>query len=108
MRHEHLYYWEGEKPPPLTVRYEDEDGDLITTIAGATLTAKTSIDGAANNDVDMTNNNDGTMTIDWDNSTSDFVLAGDQDGTMVIDILVEDAPLSWYLPRFSIPVKKRT
>jgi hypothetical protein len=107
LRHEHIYYWEGEKPPPLEVRYEDDDGDLITTISGATLTAKASIDGAAETSIDMTNNNDGTMTINWDTTTSDFALAGDQDGTMTIDILVEDAPRSWYLPRFSIPVKKR-
>jgi hypothetical protein len=108
MRNEDLYYWEGEKPPPLTIRYEDDDGNLDDTIAGATLTAKTKIDQANEVDVTMTNNDDGTATIDWPTGTSVFVLAGEKDGVMRVDIEVADSPLAWFLPRFSFPVKKRT
>jgi len=108
LRNEDLYYWEGEKPPPLLIRYEDDNGELITTISGATLTAKTSIDGAAEVDVDMTNNDDGTATIDWPTGTSVFALAGDKNGIMRIDVEVADSPLEWFLPRFAVPVKKRT
>ena len=107
MRNEDLYYWEGEKPPPLAVRWEDDNGVLITSISGATLVAKAKIASAAETSIDMTNNDDGTMTIDFDTSTSDFVLTGEKDGIMRVDIKVTDAPLEWYLPRFSIPVKKR-
>lgn len=102
-----LYYWEGEKPPPLTVRYEDDDGELITSIAGATLTAKTAIDAAAEVNVSMTNNDDGTMTIDWPTGTSVFVLAADRDGIMRVDINIVDSPLDYFLTRFSLPVRKR-
>jgi len=108
MRTDDLYYWEGEKPPPLTVNYEDDNGVLITTISGATLSAKTSIDGATEVAVGATNNDDGTLTIDWPTGTSAFVLAGTADGIMMVDIEVTQAPLVWFLPRFSIPVKKRT
>ena len=108
MRNENLYYWEGEKPPPLTIRYEDDDGNLVTTISGATLSAKTSIDGATEVSVTMTNNDDGTATIDWPTGTSAFVLAGEKDGIMRIDVQVVDSPNEWFLPRFSIPIKKRT
>ncbi len=108
MRNEELYYWEGEKPPALPVRYEDDDGNLVTTIAGATLTAKTSIDGADEVDVAMTNNDDGTATINWPTGTSVFVLTRNKDGTMRIDIEVVDGSYEWFLPRFTLPVKRRT
>lgn len=108
MRHDDLYYWEGEKPPPLTVRYEDKNNVLITTIPTAALRAQTKIDAAAEKNINMTNNGDGSMTIDWNTTTSDFVLAGTRDGIMRIDIEVTQGATVWHLPRFSVPVKKRT
>jgi hypothetical protein len=110
-RAEDLYYYNGEKPPALTVEYRDDDGDLLTSIAGATLSAKTSIDGASEVSVGATNNGDGTLTIDWprDPSASVFVLAsGVETGIMRIDIEVDDGSGPWYLPRFSLPIKRRT
>lgn len=103
-----LYFWEGEKPPATTVRYEDDDGNLITTIAGAAFSAKTSIDGAADVAVICTDGADGTLTIDWPTGASVFVLTGTIDGTMRIDIEVTQGANVWYLPRFAVPVKKRT
>lgn len=108
MRHSELYYWSGEKPPPLEIGYYDDDDNLITSISGAGLSAKTKIDSAAEVAITMTNNDDGTMTIDFPTGTSAFVLAADKDGVMRVDVEVTQSPLVWYLPRFSIPVKKRT
>jgi len=100
---EDLYYYTGEKPPPLPCRYEDDDGVLITSIAGTVLAAKCSIDGAAETSVTCTNNDNGTFTIDWNTTTSDFTVAG----SMKIDVLVTDSPREWYMNRFSIPVRER-
>ena len=108
-RHADLYFWEGEKPPATTVRYEDEDGNLITSIAGATFSAKTSIDGAADVAVTCTDGGDGTLTIDWPTGKSTFDLGtSTKDGTIRIDIEVTQGANVWYLPRFAVPVKKRT
>jgi len=109
---EGLYYWHGEKPPPLPFEYVNEQGDLITSISGATLTAKTSIDGAAEADVDCTNDGDGTGTIDWPTGgdASAFALAdGVNEGVMRIDIEVDEGTGTvWYLPRFTLPILRRT
>jgi len=105
-----LFYYHGEKPPPLPCQYVDQAGDLITSISGATLTAKISVDEATESDVTCTNNDDGTFTIDWDTVTSDFALAtGINLGSMRVDIEVDQGGgIVWYMPRFSIPIKRRT
>ena len=108
MSHADIYFWEGEKPQPTTIRYVDRNGKLITTIAGATFVAKTKIDEATEVDVTCTDGGDGTLTIDWPTGTSVFILAGAIDGVMRIDIEVTQAPNVWFLPRFAIPVRKRT
>lgn len=109
MRNEDLIYWEGEKPPPLAVRWEDQNGNLITTISGAVLAAKTKIDEEAEVSVPMTNNDDGTMTINWP-ATSVFIIpaaGGRETATMRIDIEVTQGALVWFLPRFTVPILKR-
>jgi hypothetical protein len=106
-RSEELYYWEGEKPPPLVINYEDEDGDLITTITGAALVAKTKIDTEDEADVTMTNNDDGTMTIDWPTGTSAFTVPTGNRAAMRIDIQVTQGSNVWYIQRFTIPIRKR-
>ncbi len=106
-RHADLYFWEGEKPPATTIRYEDEDGNLITTIAGAGFSAKTKIDEASEVAVTCTDGGDGTLTIDWPTGTSTFVLTGTKDGRIRIDIEVTQGSNVWFLPRFAVPVKKR-
>lgn len=88
-------FYVGEKPPPTTCRYEDENGDLITSISGATITAKTSINGGSVVDVSCSNNDDGTFTIDWPAGASDSVFA--EAGTMKIKILIEQTDYSYYL-----------
>jgi len=103
-----LYFWEGEKPPATTVRYVDRNGALITTIASAGLSALTKIDSATEVTVAMTNNDDGTMTINWPTGTSTFALTGAKDGVMRIDIEVTQGANVWFLPRFAVPVRKRT
>ena len=103
-RQRDLYFYEGEKPPPTSWEYQDEDGNLIP-FAG-TVVAKTSIDGAANADVPATNNADGTGTFDWPTGTSVFVLAGTIGGVMKIRIEVTDSPKVWSLPTMAIPIKK--
>ena len=104
-----LYYWEGEKPPALNIRYEDNNGVLITTISGATLAAKCKIDAQSEFSETMTNNDDGTMTIDWNTTTSRFDLdTSTIDGIIRIDVEVTQGSNVWFLPRFSLPVKKRT
>ena len=109
VRSDGIFYWEGEKPRPLTIRYVDENGDLDASIAGATLVAKTKIDEAAEADVTMTNNGDGTATIDWPTGTSVFVVtSGRSESFMRIDIQVTESPKVWFMDRFQIPVKKRT
>jgi hypothetical protein len=108
MRLNELYFWEGEKPPPTTIRYEDEDGTLIP-ISGATMVAKAKIDNESETDITMTNNGDGTATIDWSLVTSDFILpAGRARSTMRIDIEVTDGSEVYFLPRFSVPVLSRS
>lgn len=98
-----LFYYVGEKPPALPCGYYDDNDNLITSIAGATLTAKCKIDEAAEADVSCTNNDDGTFTIDWSTVTSDFMSAG----VMRIDIEVDDGTRVWYMLRFSLPVRTR-
>ena len=108
-RQEDLFYYHGEKPPPLTVRYEDKNGNLITTIAGAGLSAKTKIDEVAEVAVSMTNNDDGTMTIDWPTGTSVFIVPTPRErSNMRVDIEVTQGSLVWFLPRFAIPVLNRS
>jgi hypothetical protein len=100
-----LYYWVGEKPPALPCRYEDEDGVLDASIAGATLTAKGRVGENAEFDVACTNTGDGTFTIGWATgvSASSFAHAG----TMRIDIEVDDGTRVWFMPRWSIPIRDR-
>jgi len=103
-----MYYWVGEKPPPLPCRYEDDDGTLITSISGASLTAKILIDRveSVERDVDCTNNDDGTFTIDWAIGADPSSFTGE--GIMRVDVEVDDGTRVWYMPRFTIPVKERT
>ena len=100
-----LYYYVGEKPPALPCRYEDDDGNLITSISGKTLEAKVLIDrvDTAERTVSCSNNDDGTFTIDWGTTTSDFTGSG----IMRVDILVTDSPRSWYMDRFTIEIRER-
>jgi len=98
-----LYYYVGETPPALPFRHEDEDGVLISSISGATITAKCKVDDNEEFDVSCTNSDDGTGTIDWSDSDSDF----DNAGVMKIDLEVDDGSLVWFMPRFSIPIKNR-
>jgi len=100
-----LYYYVGEKPPPLPCRYQDDAGDLITSISGTTLVAKCKLgSGGTPFDVSCTNNDDGTFTIDWPTGTSAFAAKG----SLKIDIEVTDTPRLWYMNRFSIEIKDRS
>ena len=108
MRNEDLYYYDGEKPPPLTIRYEDKNGNLIATIAGATFSAKTQIDEESEVAVACTDLGDGTLTIDWPTDTSVFIVPTPRErSNMRVDIEVTQGPTIWFLPRFTIPVIKR-
>jgi len=98
-----LYYYIGETPPALPWRYEDEDGTLISSITGATITAKCKVDDNAEFDVICTNTGDGSGTIDWDTTTSEFA----HEGVMQIDMEVDDGTRVWFMMRFSIPIKTR-
>lgn len=108
-RHADLYYYEGEKPPPTPVKYEDLNGSLIASISGAALSGKVKIDEESEITIDMTNNDDGTMTLDWDTGTSQFIIPASNDGDAVmrIDIEVTQGAAVWFLPRWSVPVRKR-
>lgn len=102
-----LFYHVGEKPPPLPTNYENDDGVLIASIAGATLVAKCYNDGDVTTgvfDVACTNNGDGTFTIDWGTGDSDFR----EVGTMEIHVEVTDAPKVWRMLPFSISVRAVT
>lgn len=105
---ENLFYWVGEKPPALPCRYEDENGSLIPSIAGATLTAMCKIDTETGAEVAVacTNGGDGTFTINWAKGVnpSTFTKAGQ----MRVDIKVVQGDYSWYMDRFTLPVKERT
>lgn len=103
MKPSDLFYYVGEKPPPLPCRYEDEDGTLITSISGATLTAKCKVDENTEFDVTCTNSGTGEFTIDWDTATSSFAHAG----MMKIDIEVAASPRLWFMPRFQIEILTR-
>jgi len=98
-----LYYFVGEKPPALPCRYETDAGVLIDSISGATLTAKCKVDEEDEFTATCTNADDGTFTIDWATGTSSFAAAG----AMRIDVLVAVGDYTWYMPRFSIPIKAR-
>lgn len=103
-----LYFWEGEIPDPTTFRYEDKDGKLITSIAGATLTAKCKIDSATEFDVSCTNNGDGTGTVDWPDPSKFVLVSPAIRSEMRVDIQVVQAPKTWFLPRWTAPIKKRS
>jgi hypothetical protein len=98
-----LFYYVGEKPPPLPCRYETNEGVLIASIAGATLTANCKLDGGTAFDVTCTNVGDGTFTINWNTTTSSFVAKG----SLRVDVKVVSGAYTWYMPRFSIPIKER-
>lgn len=106
MRVVDIYYYEGEKPPELIVNYEDEDGVLDASIAGASFVAKTSIDGAANVDVPVSDKGDGSVGVTWPTGTSRFILAGTTDGLIAVLIQVTQGSNVWHLPLWSCPVKK--
>lgn len=103
---EGLYYFVGETPPPLPWQYENRAGDLITSISGATITGKFWIDGTAKDDITCTNDDDGTGSIDWDTSTSDFVLAeGQERGIGKLRLKVDEGGgIVWYLGEGSFPI----
>lgn len=106
-KHVDLYFWDGEKPPATTVRYVDRNGVLITTIVGATFSAKTRIDKGSEVAVTCTDGGDGTLTIDWPASSIFTVTAGRERSVMRIDIEVTQGALVWFLPRFAVPIIKR-
>ena len=95
----HFIY--GEKPEPTTCRYEDADGVLVTSIAGKTLAAVTSLNDATAVVVTCTNNDDGTYTIDWPTDTSTFSATG----MISIRVRVTDTPKVWYMDKFKISVE---
>ena len=97
-----LYYYVGEKPPALPCRYETKEGVLITSISGATLTAKCKLDSATEFDVTCTNPGDGTFTINWGTGTSSFAAKG----SLRVRVKVVSGSYTWYMPAFSIPVKE--
>lgn len=102
----HLYYYVGEKPPALPCEYKDEDGVLVSTpLNGATLTAKCSVDGGAEFDVDCTNDNDGNFTINFATGVDPSSFA--TEGMLRIDVEVDNSPQLWFLPRFSLPIRTR-
>ena len=102
-----LYYYVGEKPPALPCRYEDKDGVLDASISGATLTAKCSIDGGTEFDVACDNTaGDGTFTIGWAVGVTASSFAAE--GTMRIDVEVDDTVRVWYMPRFTLAIRDRT
>ena len=98
-----LFYYVGEKPPKLPWNYEDEDGTLINSISGATITAKCKVDDNDEFEVTCTNSDDGSGTLDWATDTSSFAHAG----VMQIDLEVDDSTRVWFMPRFSITIKTR-
>lgn len=104
---ENLFYWVGEKPPALPCRYEDENGDLIASIAGATLTAMCKIDTETGAEVSVpcTNAGDGTFTINWASGANPSTFT--KEGAMRIDVKIVQGDYTWYLDRFSIPIKER-
>jgi len=104
---ENLFFWVGEKPTATPCRYEDLDGALIASIAGATLTAQCKIDTETGAEVAVTctNTGDGTFTINWAKgvTASNFTKAG----SMRIDVKVVQGDYTWYMDRFSIPIRDR-
>lgn len=103
-----LYYWVGEKPPALICRYQDKDGNLITSIAADGLTAKCKIGSGTEFDIVCTNpygGVDGQFSIPW--ATGGTASSFDAAGSMKIDVEVDDGTRVWFLPRFSIEVLDR-
>jgi hypothetical protein len=106
--HQELFYFEGEKPKALTTRFIDDAGALDITFSAATLVAKFSIDGAAQPDVAMTNNANGTGTINWPTGTSPFVVAaGKTESTGSIDVQATQGANVWFPTSFTFPIVKR-
>lgn len=105
-----LYYYIGEKPPNLPCRYEDEDGNLDNSIAGATLVAKCKVGENTEFDVPIDNSaGDGTFLIQWVTGAanpSSFVHAGKM--RIDIEVDVSAATQVWFMPRFSISVRDRS
>ena len=99
------YFYVGEKPPATPCSYVDENGDLITSLAGATEVAKTSINGAADVNVSCTDGADGTFTIDWPNGVSDSAFTAA--GTMRIRIWVTHGDLAFFLkPELMVEIRE--
>lgn len=105
---EDLFFYHGEVPPPTPFRYEDANGDLDDSIAGATITAKISIDEATEVNVSCTNTGDGSGTIDWPGTSVLLLADGVNEGQMRIDMEIDPAgDQKWYLQRVSIPLIRR-
>lgn len=105
-----LFFYVGEKPPPTPWRYEDNDGNLDPSIAGATITLLVNIDGdaGAEQSITCTNADDGTGTIVWPTGTSAMKLdTGIDRGTMRCDMHIVASPLDWFMDRFSLPIIRR-
>ncbi len=111
MMHDDLFFYEGERPKPTTVRLLDLDGALDTSIVGSTITAKTKIDGETEVSLGCVDGADGTFTITWPRSPSASVFimpTGKDRSIMRIDFLSDDGNGDEWLGRISIPVLKRT
>jgi len=115
IHHPELVYFEGEKPKPLKISFYDENKNLDTSLAGATLVAKFSIDGVAQTDVPMTNNVgavQGKATIDWPTaSNGPFAVKVEmppkKESTGTIDIQATEGSNVWFPYSFTFPIRKR-
>lgn len=99
------YYYVGEKPPGTPCSYVDENGDLISSLGGATEVAKTSINSAADVNVSCTDGGDGSFTIDWPKgaSASAFTAVG----TMRIRIWVTQGDYAYFLkPELIVEIRE--
>jgi len=106
--HQEIFYFEGEKPKALTIRFIDDAGALDTSFSAATLIAKFSIDGVAQADVAMTNNADGTGTVNWPTGTSPFTVAvGKAESTGSVDVQATQGANVWFPTSFTFPIVKR-
>jgi hypothetical protein len=104
----HEPYYVGEKPKPMPVTFT-KGGEVDASFPAATLVAKLSIDGAAETNIAMTNNGDGTATINWPTATSAFALADPDktEGTGSVDVEATDGAYVWFPASFTFPIVSR-